>query len=271
SIDTATAYDATSWTLLRMTNDGLVAFNQASGLAGTQLVPDLAVSLPAPSGGGSTYSFRLRPGIRYSNGRPVKASDVRATFERYFKVGALPVPYYDGIVGAARCKQRSKRCDLSRGIVANDAAQTVTFHLVAPDPEFLYKLALPNAYVVPAGTPRQDTGVRPLPATGPYVIASYRPDKVVKFDRNRYFHAWSKARQAGGYPDEIVYRIGGTPDRAVNDVIRGRADAFESVIGVPSRGLLAEVETRFARQVHSNTYLRQYALFLNTRIAPFDR
>ena len=77
SIDTAVAYDSTSWPILRMTSDGLVAFNQASGLAGTQLVPDLAVSLPTPTDGGRTYTFRLRPNIRYSNGRPVKASDVR--------------------------------------------------------------------------------------------------------------------------------------------------------------------------------------------------
>lgn len=77
SIDTAVAYFSNSWRILRMTGDGLVAFNQTSGLAGTQLLPDLAVSLPAPTGGGRTYAFRLRNGIRYSNGRPVKASDFR--------------------------------------------------------------------------------------------------------------------------------------------------------------------------------------------------
>ena len=43
-----------------MTGDGLVAFNQVSGLAGAQLVPDLATSLPAPTDGGRTYTFRLR-------------------------------------------------------------------------------------------------------------------------------------------------------------------------------------------------------------------
>ena len=163
-----------------MTNDGLVAFNQASGLAGTQLVPDLAVSLPTPTDGGRTYTFRLRPNIRYSNGKPVKASDFRSTFERDFKIGSRCRPYYDGIVGAARCEKSPKRCDLSRGIVADDAAKTVTFHLVAPDPEFLYKLALAFAYVVPAGTPPQDAGTHPLPATGPYMIASYRPKHVAQ-------------------------------------------------------------------------------------------
>ena len=142
---------------------------------GTQLVPNLAVALPTPTDGGRTYAFRLRPNIRYSNGKPVKASDVRASLERYFEIGKQPVAFYDGIVGAARCKTHPKQCDLSRGIVANDTARTVTFHLVAPDAEFLYKLALDFAYLLPAGTPAKEALTRGLPATGPYMIARYRP------------------------------------------------------------------------------------------------
>jgi YVTN family beta-propeller protein len=273
SIDTAVAYDSTSWTILRMTGDGLVAFNQTSGLAGTQLVPDLAVSLPAPTDGGRTYAFRLRPNIRYSTGRPVKASDFRFTFERDFKIGALPAPYYDGIVGAARCKKSPKRCELSRGIVADDATRTVTFHLVAPDLEFLYKLALAFAYVVPAGTPANEVGTRPLPATGPYVIAKYSPKHVVRLVRNPHFHEWSQAAQPDGYPNEIVFEIGGTPDEAVNDVIRARADVFSTAQSQtpPSAGELAAIKTRYASQVRTNPQPATVALFLNTRLAPFDR
>jgi YVTN family beta-propeller protein len=273
SIDTAIAYDSTSWTILQMTRDGLVAFNQASGLQGTQLVPDLALSLPAPTDAGRTYTFRLRPNIRYSSGRPVQASDFRTTLERDFEV-SFPVPYYyDGIVGAARCEKIPKRCDLSHGIVADDAARTVTFHLSAPDPEFLYKLALPFAYVVPAGTQPHEIGVHPPPGTGPYVIASYRPKRLLRLVRNRYFHEWSKAAQPDGYPDEIVFKIGGTPDEAVNDVIRGQADAFSTAQSEtpPSRTRLDSLMTRYSSQVHTNPQPATIALFLNTRLAPFNR
>jgi YVTN family beta-propeller protein len=269
-IDTALAYGTTSWALLKMTGDGLVAFNQIGGLAGSQLVPDLAVSLPTPTDGGKTYTFRLRANIRYSNGGTLKASDVRATFERDFKIAQLPVSYYNGIVGAAQCKKNPKRCDLSRGIVTNDAARTVTFHLVAADPEFLYKLALPFVYVLPAGTPAHDFRTRPLPATGPYVVASYRPEHRVGLVRNKYFREWSQAAQPDGYPDEIVVEIGSTADEAAKDVISGRADVFTGLGGPPSPPLLAEVEARFAGQMHSTPYLRMYGLFLNTRIAPFS-
>ena len=268
SIDTAAAYSTTEWMLLRMTNDGLVAFNETGGPAGARLVPDLAVSLPTPTDHGKTYVFRLRPGIRYSTGKTVEASDVGATFERDFAIGGIP--YYDGIVGAARCTHRTRTCSLSHGIVANDAARTVTFHLVEPDPNFLYKLALPFAYVLPAGTPPDDVGTDPLPATGPYVIARYRPQRAVEFVRNRSFHEWSKAAQPDGYPNRILFEMVKDPDRAVNDVIHGRSDAFGSIGGAPSRRVLTALATRFAGQVHSNTYQRIFALFLNTRVPPFN-
>ena len=137
SIDPALSDATDTVPLLRMTGDGLVAFNQVSGLAGVQLVPDLATSLPEPTDGGRTYTFRLRSGIRYSNGRPVQATDFRSTFERNYALES-PTIDYDGIVGDAQCRKHPKRCDLSRGIVADDVAHTVTFHLIRPDPDFLY-------------------------------------------------------------------------------------------------------------------------------------
>ena len=273
SIDTGVAYDSVSFSILRMTSDGLVAYKLASGLAGTQLVPDLAVSLPTPTDGGKTYTFRLRDNIRYSNGRPVKASDFRSTFERDFELG-LPVPYYDGIIGAARCEnERPKRCDLQHGIVADDAAKTITFHLTAADPEFLDKLALGFANVVPAGTPARDVGAHPLPATGPYVIATYRPKHLVRLVRNPNFREWSKAAQPDGYPDEILFEVGGTADEAVNAVIGGKADLFSTSQSEtpPSQGLLATVKTQHASQVHANPQSATIALFLNSHLPPFNR
>jgi len=181
--------------------------------------------------------------------------------------------YYDGIVGAARCEKTPKHCDLSHGIVADDAAGTVAFHLSAPDPEFLDKLALPFAYIVPAGTKPQETGAHPLASTGPYVIASYRPKRLLRLVRNRFFHEWSKAAQPDGYPDEIVFEIGGKPDEAVNEVIGGKADVFSTSQSQtpPSKNQLASLMTRYASQVHANPQPATIALFLNTRLAPFNR
>ena len=216
--------------LLRMTNDGLVAFNQASGLAGTQLVPDLAEFASPARRRREDLHVHLRPGIHYSDGRPVKASDVRATFERDFGSG-LPVPeYYEGIVGAKHCANDPTHCDLSKGIVTDDADGTVTFHLVGPDPEFLDKLALPFAYVAAGGNTRDSPtdGTRPRAGTGPYRIA----DDTTREDP----HASSATRSSTNGrkpPSRPDTRTGSSstsaarPTRRCTAVFDGKADAFE--------------------------------------------
>ena len=87
-----------------MTNDGLVAFRKVGGVEGSQLVPDLAVALPTPTDGGTTYTFYLRPGIHYSNGKLVQPDDFRRAIERLFEVeGSVGPVYFGGIEGASRC------------------------------------------------------------------------------------------------------------------------------------------------------------------------
>jgi YVTN family beta-propeller protein len=254
---------------LRMTGDGLTAFNQASGPAGAQLVPDLATSLPTPTDGGRTYTFLLRSGIRYSTGGPVRATDVRSTFERDFALGS-PASYFDALVGGAQCRKHPKRCDLSSGIVANDVARTVTFHLTRPDPDFLYRLASSFAYVLPADTPRRPAGTHPLPATGPYMIATYRPRRLIRFIRNPFFHEWSRAAQPDGYPDRIDIRIAGTADEAIRDVVDGKGDVVWLAEPFTPKQI-SRLEVRYATQILTAPSPNLQALFLNTRVAPFNR
>jgi YVTN family beta-propeller protein len=255
--------------LLRMIGDGLTAFNQASGPAGTQLVPDLATSLPTPTDGGRTYTFMLRSGIRYSTGRPVRTTDFRSTFERDFALGS-PTSDYDELVGGAQCRKHPKRCDLSRGIVADDVARTVTFHLVRPDPAFLYRLASSFAYVLPGGTPRREAVTHPLPATGPYMIATYRPRMLLRFVRNPFFHEWSRAAQPDGYPDRVDVRIAGTADDAIRDVVDGKGDVVWLTEPYTPKQV-SMLEVRYASQIHSAPSPNLQALFLNTRVPPFNR
>jgi YVTN family beta-propeller protein len=269
SIDVALSNYTYVYPFLRMTGDGLTAFNQASGPAGAQPVPDLATSLPTPTDGGRTYTFLLRSGIRYSTGRPVRATDFRSTFERDFALGS-PTSYYDELVGGAQCRKHPKRCDLSRGIVANDVARTVTFHLTRPDPDFLYRLAAPFAYVLPRGTPQRPAGTHPLPATGPYMIATYRPRRLLRFIRNPFFHEWSRAAQPDGYPDRIDIRIAGTADDAIRDVVDGKADVLWLAEPLTPKQV-SRLEVRYASQIHSAPSPNLQALFLNTRVPPFNR
>src|SRR5262249_23293027 len=121
--DPALTYGGLDVPALATAYDGLVALRRSGGAQGVSLVPDLSTRLPVPTAGGKTYTFTLRPGIRYSNGKLVRASDFRRGLRRLVALGG-PTTYYDGILGAPACHQHPQRCDLSAGIATNDAART---------------------------------------------------------------------------------------------------------------------------------------------------
>jgi peptide/nickel transport system substrate-binding protein len=266
------------WQMLSLTNDGLVTYRRIGGLAGDALVPDLATALPAPTDGGRTYTFQLQSGIHYSNGALVKPEDLRRAIERVFKLGDdYPAnhflrSFYTGILGADRCLQRPARCELSEGIVAGEAARTVTFHLSKPDPDFLYKLAFPMAYAVPPGTPDHEIGRTPLPATGPYMTSSFSPSGSWILVRNPRFHEWSPDAQPDGYPSRIVLSPYKNLRAGIEAVKHGTADVllFPGSDRLPG-DTLGVLATRYANQLHSDPYAWTYAFVVNTRVAPFDR
>jgi YVTN family beta-propeller protein len=253
----------------RLVYDGLVTYRHVGGVAGERLVPDLAVHLPTPTDEGRTYSFQLRPGPHYSDGTPVRASDFRSSLERLVMLQPYAGAYVEGIVGARRCAtRRGGRCDLSKGIETNDRAGTITIHLTAADPEFLYKLAIPLASVVPAGTLRRPARVRPIPATGPYRIASFDPSHEVRLVRNKYFRVWSADARPDGYPDEIRFHLSDSATASLAAVEKGKAD-WVSILPVGparQRGAL----TRYADRIHNDPAPTTYWDFLNTRVPPFD-
>jgi YVTN family beta-propeller protein len=264
SLDPVGNNSVAAFLTLVATDDGLTAFARVGGDDGAQVVPDLAISLPTPTDNGTTYTFTLRSAIHYSNGDLVRPEDFRRAFERDFRLG-LPT-YWADIVGGAACVAHPARCDLSRGVVTNDAADTVTFHLVAPDPEFLDKLTLTYADPVPPGAPDHDVATHALPGTGPYEVASYTPHQVTLV-RNPYFHEWSHAAQPAGYPDRIIWRLGVNQQTATTMIGQGTADYS---INPPPADRLAEVQTRFASQLHVEPNDVTIELGLNTKTPPFN-
>jgi YVTN family beta-propeller protein len=259
--------------ILLLTNDGLVSVRKVGGVEGAQVVPDLAVALPTPADGGKTYTFQVRPGIRYSNGKLVQPDDFKRAIERLFVIGSAEATgYYGGILGTDRCVA-GKACHLDQGIVADRAARTVTFRITAPDADFLAKLALPFAVAVPAGTPARDLGTRPIPATGPYRIGAFqKKGKTLRLVRNRSFREWSADAQPQGFPASIIFswRFGLDTAARVRAVERGAADVALSEGPPLPKQKLDALAVRYPSQLHVNTLLATVYFFLNTRIAPFD-
>jgi ABC-type transport system substrate-binding protein/DNA-binding SARP family transcriptional activator/DNA-binding beta-propeller fold protein YncE len=268
------AYGPESAMVTSLAYDGLLAYRRVGGLASATLVGALATRPPAPSSGSRTYVFTLRRGLRYSDGTPVSAHDFRASMERYLSAtrDQLP-PFFAGIVGARRCMSGRGRCNLSRGIESDQRTRTITVHLTAPDPEFLHKLTLPFAYIVPAGTPgRRRADVAP-PGTGPYRIASWHTARGGELVRNARFRP--TAARPAGFADRIEIRQSapGRLETHIAAVLRGSADV--TWVGPPfqpvrSRERLAGLVTRAPGRLYSSAEPATEFVFLNVRRPPFD-
>lgn len=154
----------------------LVQTDHVAGAAGRRLVPDLAVSVPAPTGGGRSYTFTLKRGIRFGPpvGRPIVAGDIRYAIERLARPrnGASYPFYFDDIRGFEA--YRAGRAASVVGIETPNR-RTIVFDLVRPDAGFLYRLTLPAAAPIPAEVAgcfegRPGAYGRDLVASGPYMI-----------------------------------------------------------------------------------------------------
>jgi ABC-type transport system substrate-binding protein/DNA-binding SARP family transcriptional activator len=267
-------YFAETWMLTSLAYDGLLAYRRADGVAGATLVGALATRPPPPSRDGRTYVFTLRKGLRYSDGSPVRPGDFRASMERLLRVSRDGFPqYYARIVGARRCVRRPARCDLSRGIESDTATGTITIHLTKPDADFLHKLTLPFAFVVPARTPASTARDLAPPGTGPYRIAAWDSRRGGRLVRNPRFRP-TGARPAG-FADRIEFTrtVSSDSEKRVAAVERGKTDVL--FIAPPLKRLLARgglraLVARAPGQVHSLPSPNSAWMFLNVRRRPFD-
>ncbi|MEV0634542.1 ABC transporter substrate-binding protein [Streptomyces sp. NPDC050619] len=268
SLDPQVNYTLQYWQLYQSMYDGLLSFKKVGGQQSFTVVPDLATAMPKVTDGGKTYTFTLRKGISFSNGKAVTTDDVVASFQRIFKVSSPTAgTFYNGIVGADACLKKPASCTLKGGVTGDATANTVTVNLTAPDPEFAFKLAVPHASVVPKDSPAKDAGTKPLPTTGPYMAASYDPNRALKLVRNPHFKEWSRPAQPEGYPDAIDYTFGQTVESEVTAVQNGQADWMYDP---PPADRLNEIGTKYASQAHVNPLTAFWYATLNVNTAPFN-
>jgi YVTN family beta-propeller protein len=184
NLDPALAGFPPSTKLLYATCAKLLNYPDRAGPVGSTLVPEVAQALPAVSDGGRSYTFTIRRGFRFSppSNAPVTAQTFKYTIERALspKVKGYGATVLNDIAGA-RAFLAGKARHIS-GVTAR--GETLVIRLVAPAPDFLTRIALPNFCAVPIGTPLDPKGVAAIPMAGPYYIASYTPGQSVVLLRN---------------------------------------------------------------------------------------
>ena len=121
----------------------LVNFPEKNGQAGSVLYPEAATSFPTVSGNGKTYTFHIRPGLKFSDGSPVTAAAYQRAWERNLspKMGS-PVGVNDqfqSVVVGAQAFLDGKAQKIA-GITAKGL--TLTFHLTKPNPTFTSYLGM---------------------------------------------------------------------------------------------------------------------------------
>jgi peptide/nickel transport system substrate-binding protein len=268
TVDPHINYTLQYWQVFQSLHDGLIGFQKAAGAEGFVKVPNIAEAFPEPTNDGKTYVFKIRKGIKFSNGQELGVKDVVASLQRIFKVSSPTAGgFYSVIVGADKCLKDAKTCTLEGGVIGDEAASTVTINLVRPDAEIFDKLALPHAAILPADSPTQDVGTNPLPSTGPYMISAYDPNKGMTLTRNPNFKVWSERAQPDGYPDVVQYDFGMSQEAQVTAVQNGEADWMFDEIPADR---LAEIGTKNKDQVAVTPLTAWWYLPMNTRLAPFD-
>lgn len=181
-LDPATAYDEVSNIAIKLLFEGLLDYNPAG-----EMIPRLAEAMPETSPDGRSFTFHLRRGVRFSNGRELVAEDVRWTMEHLLRpaTSSPGVSFFAAIAGAADFQ--AARAQHVAGIQVLDR-YTVRFQLTEPDQNFLNVMAMPFAYPVPrenyAAHPN-DVARHPV-GTGPFVLEEWEPGVRLVFRRSAH-------------------------------------------------------------------------------------
>jgi ABC-type transport system substrate-binding protein len=265
-VDPQLAYRTDDWSMIYTTAMPLVGFEEKTGAAGAQLVPQAATAFPTVSKDGKTYTFHIRPGLKFSNGSAVTAASYQRSWERILspKMGSplgVNLSLQDDIVGAkAFLDGKAQRIS---GISAK--GNTLSFHLTSPNATFVSILSMQWFTAVPANLPYSSTGLNTYPAAGPYYIASRDPGRSTVLKRNPYYKGNRPAN-----PDQIVFTPNVNRDQSLLQVKAGQADM--DIEGLPATAT-AQLGQQFGvnkgRFYVGSTSCVNY-MGMNTARAPFN-
>ena len=151
-------------------------------------VPDIARDWQV-SNGGKTYTFRLRQGVRFHDGREVKAEDFIYSWERacWPETGSQTAATYLGDIVGVKEVLSGKGREIGGIRAVDDYTLEVTID--APRPYFLYKLAYPTAFVVDrADVEAEGEWWRHPNGTGPFRLGKWSERELLVLERNPLYH-----------------------------------------------------------------------------------
>jgi peptide/nickel transport system substrate-binding protein len=267
-LDPGQGYTTQSAEATWITYVGLLTYKHAAGQAGTQLIPGLAESLPQVSKDGKTYKLKLRKGLVFSNGKPVKASDFASTVERSIKSNWGGKSFFTSYVEGAADFDKGKAKSIS-GITTDDATGDITIKLATGYGAFGNVLAFPAAGLVPKGTPAKNLSNDPPPGVGPYMITAVKPNRTFTLVKNPKFAGLKIPDLPVGHLDKIVVNITSNTQSEAQQVLNNQADAFDPGDTLPP-ALLPQIQSKAKDRYAKRTVPSTFYFFLNSKIKPFN-
>ncbi|TJW61888.1 MAG: ABC transporter substrate-binding protein [Mesorhizobium sp.] len=260
TLDPAIGYDWQNWSMINALFSRLVDYKPGT----TELGPSLADSYDV-SDDGKVYTFKLHPGVKFTNGRAVTAADVKWSIERAVnpKTQGPGAGFFHSIVGAD--KMTAGTAETMEGITAIDD-HTVKFTLAQPDATFLNVLALNFASVVPKEAVEAaggDFGKHPV-GSGAFTLKEWTIGQRLVFQKNPDYFIKDRP-----HVDSFTIEIGQEPLVALLRLQKGEVDIAGDGIP-PAKYLEMKKSPEFEGMIVDRQQLETSYVTLNTQVKPFD-
>lgn len=258
TLDPAIGYDWQNWSMIKSLFDGLMDYVPGT----TELRPGLAESYEI-SDDGLTYTFTLRAGVKFHNGREMTAEDVKYSLDRVTnpETQSPGAGFFAAIAGFDDAGPGG----LS-GVEVVDPS-TVKITLSRPDATFLHVMALNFASVVPkesVDAAGDDFGKQPV-GTGAFKLAEWTLGQRLVFEKNADY--W---RAGVPYLDSVVFEVGQEPVVALLRLQNGEVDVPGDGIP-PAKFMEVMADPAQAARVVVGGQLHTGYITLNVTTPPFDK
>ncbi|MBI5197991.1 MAG: ABC transporter substrate-binding protein [Nitrospirae bacterium] len=256
TLDPAHIVDVTGGTLAAKLFNGLVQFGEDLSIRpdiakGWEISPDQRV-----------YLFHLRDDVLFSTGEPVRAQDVKYSFERVLSPETRsPMTWVLDRIDEAESFMTGRAPEISGIAVLDD--HTLKIRLKAPFAPFLGLLAMPPASIVPRAAVerwKDDFASHPV-GTGPYQMTQWTPGQSIRLAANPSYFGEKPGLRG------ILYRIIPEDLTAVAEFETGGLDAIAIPAAEYRRYLRDPI---WSSLILSQTGLNTYYVGLNCSRPPLS-
>ncbi|MEN3141647.1 ABC transporter substrate-binding protein [Ochrobactrum sp. WV_118_8] len=260
TLDPAIGYDWQNWSMIKSLFDGLMDYEPGTTNLRNEIAEDYTIS-----DDGKTFTFKLRKGVKFHNGRELNADDVKYSIERVVnpKTQSPGAGFFGSIVGFEDAS--AGKAEALSGITVVDP-YTIKFELSRPDATFLHVLALNFAHIVPKEEVEKygaDFGKHPV-GSGAFKMTEWTLGQRIVFERFKDYYNPSLPKL-----DQITFEVGQEPVVALLRLQNGEVDIPGDGIP-PAKFIEVTKDPKFKDLIIQGGQLHTGYVTMNVKIKPFD-